>query len=84
MARWWSNLIEPRVTGGASYRQVIEPGNWDAARGINMPGQSGEPQTPHFADLVPLWLANRTIPLAYAPAHYNALTESALHIEPRG
>lgn len=84
MGRWWGSLSAPVVTGGASYRQVIEPGNWDAARCINMPGQSGEPGSPHYADLVPLWLANQTIPLAYAPDRYRALEESVLRIEPAG
>lgn len=84
MARWWRSLPEPLVTGGASCRQVPEPGNRDAACGINVPWQSGEPGTSHYADLVPLRFANQTIPLACAPVHDGVLAERIPRIEPQG
>ena len=32
-----------RLTAGASFRMVLDVGNWDASRVINAPGQSGDP-----------------------------------------
>lgn len=44
-----------RVTLGASVRIVIDVGDWDKSKWINSPGQSGDPRSPHYGDLAPLW-----------------------------
>ena len=44
-----------RVTAGASFRMVLDVGNWDQSVTINTPGQSGNPYSPHYRDLAPLW-----------------------------
>jgi penicillin amidase len=82
MARWWASAAAPQVSGGASFRAVIDLGNWEAARGINLPGQSGDPRSPHYADLYPLWAAGETIPLAFSEAAFRAVAESAVTLEP--
>ena len=43
------------LIAGASYRMVLDVGDWDASRTINTPGQSGNPLSPHYRDLAPLW-----------------------------
>ena len=45
-----SNLLGDRA--GASYRQVIDVGNWDAATMTNAPGQSGDPRSPFYDNLL--------------------------------
>ena len=35
-----------KVTSGASFRMVLDVGNWDDSRAINTPGQSGNPYSP--------------------------------------
>jgi penicillin amidase len=55
-----------RVVSGASFRMVIDVGNWDNSRCINAPGQSGDPRSPHYADLAPLWAAGEYVPLLYS------------------
>ncbi|QQO44222.1 penicillin acylase family protein [Paracoccus sp. MC1862] len=69
------------VTSGASFRMVLDVGNWDASRFINTPGQSGDPMSPHYRDLAPLWAAGDYAPLIYsreavenAAAHMISLT----------
>ncbi|WP_244470743.1 penicillin acylase family protein [Microvirga massiliensis] len=42
-----------RVTAGASFRIVLDVGNWDQSVTINTPGQSGDPFSPHYRDLAP-------------------------------
>ncbi len=54
-----------QLTGGASFRMVADVGNW-ASVAINTPGQSGDPASPHYRDLVPLWAEGRYFPLAYS------------------
>lgn len=53
---------------GASLRVVIEVGNWDDAIVTNTPGQSGDPRSAFYANLFPLWAANRFVPLPYSAA----------------
>lgn len=54
------------VTSGASFRMVLDVGNWDASRFVNTPGQSGDPMSPHYRDLAPLWAAGSYAPLLYS------------------
>jgi penicillin amidase len=54
------------VIAGASVRMVIDVGNWDASRAINAPGQSGDPRSPHYRDLAPLWAQGQYVPLCYS------------------
>jgi len=55
-----------RQTSGASYREVIDLGNWDRSTTINVPGLSGQPGSPHYADLLPLWAEGRYHPLVFS------------------
>ena len=54
------------VRGGASYRQVIDVGNWDTARMTNAPGQSGDPRSPFYANLLEGWANEEDFPLIYS------------------
>src|SRR5262249_37541494 len=54
-----------RVTMGASMRMVVDVGDWDRSVWINMPGQSGDPRSPHYGDLSPLWERGEYVPMAY-------------------
>jgi len=55
-------------TGGPTVRMVFDVGNWDASRGVNSPGQSGDPNSPHYRDLAPYWANGATFPLLYSRA----------------
>jgi penicillin amidase len=57
-----------RVRIGASVRMVIDVGDWDNSLWINAPGQSGMQDSPHLADLAPLWAAGRYVQLPYSEA----------------
>ena len=54
------------VRAGASYRQVIDVGNWDAATMTNSPGQSGDPRSPFYANLLKGWAEDESFPLLYS------------------
>jgi penicillin amidase len=55
-----------RVDSGASYRQVIDVGNWDASRMTNAPGQSGDPRSPFYDNLLKGWAEDGAFPLLYS------------------
>ena len=53
------------VTNGASFRMVMDVGEWDNSRVINTPGQSGDPASPHYSDLFPLWAEGEYVPMLW-------------------
>jgi penicillin amidase len=53
------------VRAGASYRQVIDVGNWDASRMTNAPGQSGDPRSRFYGNLLKDWAGEKSFPLLY-------------------
>jgi penicillin amidase len=71
-----------RAVAGASFRMLLDVGNWDASLAINGPGQSGDPASPHFRDLFPLWLAGKYIPLSYSRAAVERVTERRIELAP--
>jgi penicillin amidase len=70
------------VIAGASVRLVMDVGNWDASRFINTPGQSDDPQSPHYRDLFPLWAAGDYAPLLYSRAAVEQGAETVWKLEP--
>ena len=51
------------VASGASFRQVIDVGDWDRSLTMNNPGQSGDPASRHYKDLIGRWARGRGIPM---------------------
>jgi penicillin amidase len=70
------------LTSGASFRMVLDVGAWDDSRAINTPGQSGDPASPHYRDLAPLWAEGSYFPLLYTRAAIEQVTESRLVLRP--
>ena len=75
-------LSDFKVTTGASFRMVVDVGNWDASCFINAPGQSGDPRSPHYADLAPLWAAGDYVPMLYSVAAVDAATTLLIVLTP--
>jgi penicillin amidase len=72
-----------RQTAGASYREIIDLGDFDNSVAINVPGQSGQPESDHYADLLPLWGNGQYFPLVYSRRRVEAETKHLLVLEPR-
>ena len=51
---------------GASYREILDLSDWDHSVAVNVPGQSGQPASPHYSDLIPLWSEGKYFPLLYS------------------
>jgi penicillin amidase len=50
---------------GATYREIIDMGNLDASLATNVPGQSGQPFSPFYSNLVESFGRAEYFPLAY-------------------
>jgi len=55
-----------RQTAGASFREVIDLADWDRSTVINVPGQSGQPGSRFYGNLLPLWAAEQYHPLPFS------------------
>ena len=64
-----------RQMNGPSVRMVVDVGRWDNSRAVNHPGQSGDPQSPHYRDLAPLWRDGSYFPLAYTRKAVTGVTK---------
>jgi penicillin G amidase len=51
---------------GASYREILDLSDWDRSVAVNVPGQSGQPASTHYSDLLPLWSEGKYFPLLYS------------------
>jgi len=67
---------------GASYREIFDLSDWDNAFGVNVPGQSGQPASPHYDDLLPLWLHGQYFPLRYTKPLIDRETTDVLELKP--
>lgn len=54
------------VISGASWRMVIDLEDWDSARMTSAPGQSGDPNSKHYDDLLENWANDGSLPLLYS------------------
>jgi len=70
------------VIAGASVRMVLDVGAWDNSVVINTPGQSGDPASPHYRDLFPIWEAGGYAPLLYSRAAVLANAERVITVKP--
>jgi penicillin amidase len=71
-----------RQIHGASYRQVFDLADWDRALATSVPGQSGQPGSPHYGDLLPLWAEGRYFPLPFSRTKVEELTQHRLMLKP--
>jgi penicillin amidase len=70
-------------TIGATFREVMDPSNWDQSVATSAPGESGQPGSPHVSDLAKLWGDERYFPLPYSDRAVGSNTEATLILNPK-
>jgi penicillin amidase len=73
-----------RQVHGATYRHLFDLADWDRGLATSAPGQSGQPGSPHYGDLLPLWAEGQYFPLAFSRARVNEVTQHRLRLSPEG
>jgi penicillin amidase len=66
----------------AAVRMVVDVGNWDESRYVLPAGQSGNPLSPHYGDLLPFWQKGEGVPIAWEPDKVTAATRETLTLTP--
>jgi len=69
-------------TNGASWREVLDVGAWDNSVITNVPGESGNPASKHYGDLLQDWAAGRYHPLPYSRKAVEAAMEERIVLLP--
>lgn len=77
------NASTYELNSGASFRMVVDVGNWDASRVVNTPGQSGRPASPHYRDLAATWADGKYFPLTYSRDAVEKVTRQRLVLTPQ-
>lgn len=72
-----------RATHGSSFRMVLDVSNWDASVMTNAPGESGDPESPHYDDLLEEWAAGRYHPMPFSRRAVEAAARERIHLIPR-
>jgi len=71
-----------RQSSGASWREVIDLADWDNSVATSVPGQSGQPGSPFYGNLLPLWEKGEYFPLAYSRKAVERETAHVLWLRP--
>ena len=69
-------------TSGASFRIIVDEGDWDRSLMINSPGQSGNPDSPHYKDLFATWANDRYFPACFSRPKVLSVTRQTLLLRP--
>jgi penicillin amidase len=69
-------------TSGGSLKIIVDTENWDASLGLNNPGQSGDPSSPHYRDLFEIWSRGRYFPIFFSRAKVESAAEQRLMLAP--
>ena len=72
-----------RQSSGASFRLIVNTGNWDAAIGTNGPGQSGNPDSPFYNNLFEPWAKDQYFPVYYSRQKIDSVTVQKTILNPK-
>jgi len=71
-----------RQNHGASFREILDVSDWDRSVATSVPGQSGQPGSKHYGDLLPLWAEGKYFPLLYSKQKVEVMAKERLTLEP--
>ena len=69
-------------THGASFRFISDLQNWDYCLATNTPGQSGDPNSPFYRNLFPIWINNQYFPLYFSKIKILSVSQINKHLFP--
>jgi penicillin G amidase len=70
------------MADGASYREIMDTADWDRSVVTNVPGQSGQPESEFYGNLLPLWDRGEYFPMIYSRAKVDQNTSHKLTLKP--
>jgi penicillin amidase len=67
---------------GASFRIIADCSDWDNSVGTNCPGQSGNPESPHYKDLFEPWGKGQYFPVYFSRQKVESAAEAIIILDP--
>ena len=61
---------------------VFDLADWDRGLATSTPGQSGQPGSPHYGDLLPLWAEQKYFPMAFSRKKVDEVSKNVLWLGP--
>ena len=77
------SIRAPAGAAAAPRAITFDTRDWDRSTAIDAPGQSGSPDSAHFADLAKLWADGHTFPLAFSEQAVRSHAAATLTLTPR-
>ena len=71
----------PAQNAGASFREILDLADWDRSISTNVPGESADPASPHFSDLLLPWSKGEYHPLTYTRKAVEVVTTERLTLQ---
>jgi penicillin G amidase len=68
--------------GVPNMRMVIDVGNWEASRYVLAGGQSGNPLSDHYDDMLPLWQRGTGVAIGWSPRTVRERARATLELVP--
>ena len=62
---------------------IVDTGNWDHSIGTNTPGQSGNPDHPHYRNLFNTWASDQFFPVFYSREKIELVEEARMILSPQ-
>ena len=84
----WQAAFVPKLpispAGGftASWRMICDLSDWDASRAVHTTGQSGHPASPHYDDMIWMWLRGQYHPMPWSRERVEAFAAHRLKLHP--
>lgn len=69
-------------TSGASFRIVVDTKDWDLSMFTNTPGQSGNPDSPYYRNLFPMWANDQHFPVYFTKEKIKRYAAETLTLTP--
>lgn len=67
---------------GASFRIIVDTEDWNKTLGNNAPGQSGNPDSPHYKDLFEIWSKGQYFPVFFTKNKIKEVGERTIILKP--
>lgn len=66
---------------GASFKMIVDTGDWDQCLATNTPGQNGNPDHEHYRNLFELWARDQYFPLFYSKEKVESVVSERLTLK---
>ncbi|MBT8236732.1 MAG: penicillin acylase family protein [Bacteroidia bacterium] len=70
-------------SSGASFRVIIDTGDFDSSLFTNSPGQSGDPDSPFYDNLFDTWAKDKFFPLFYSREKVESVKAMVIKLVPK-